>query len=120
MRILSLFSALMVAVWVSGSALAAELVMLVQPGCVWCERWDAEVGVAYANTPEGKRAPLRKVDITHAWPDDLVAVRKERLTPTFILVRNGVEIDRLRGYPGEHFFWPLFAGMLEKLPEEIN
>jgi len=99
---------------------AAELVMLEQPGCVWCKRWNEEIGVAYSKTDEGRRAPLRRVDITEAWPKDLDGVARERLTPTFILVSDGVEVDRLRGYPGEHFFWPLLAAMLEKLPDRIN
>jgi len=99
---------------------AAELIMMEQPGCVWCKRWNEEIGVAYPKTDEGRRAPLRRVDITDRWPDDLNGILKERLTPTFVLVENGVEIDRLRGYPGEHFFWPLLASMLEKLPEKIN
>lgn len=101
-------------------AMAAELIMVEQPGCVWCERWDEEIGVAYPKTEEGRVAPLRRVDITDGWPEDLAGVARERLTPTFILVSDGVEIDRLRGYPGEHFFWPLLSAMLEKLPEKIN
>ncbi|PVB62184.1 transcriptional regulator [Labrenzia sp. 011] len=106
-------------IWASPSN-AAELIMMEQPGCVWCKRWNEEIGVAYPNTQEGQRAPLRRVDITDRWPQDLSGIARERLTPTFVLVDNGVEIARLRGYPGEHFFWPLLDGMLEKLPEEIN
>lgn len=98
------------------SVQAAELLMLEQPGCHWCERWNSEIGVAYPKTEEGKLAPLRRVDISKGWPEDLAAVRPERMTPTFILVDNGQEVERLRGYPGEHFFWPLLADMLAKLP----
>lgn len=97
------------------AAWAAELVMLEQPGCVWCLRWNEEIGGVYAKTEEGRTAPLRRVDITKPWPDDLAKVPMERLTPTFILVDNGAEIARLRGYPGEHFFWPLLADMLARL-----
>lgn len=99
-----------------GGSRAAELVMLEQPGCVWCKRWNDEIGVAYSKTEEGRQAPLRRVDITGPWPDDLKGIPRERLTPTFILLEDGAEVDRLRGYPGEHFFWPLFSAMLEKLP----
>lgn len=101
-------------------ATAAELIMVEQPGCSWCQRWNEEIGIAYHKTAEGRAAPLRRVDITDGWPEDLAGVARERLTPTFILVSDGVEIDRLRGYPGEHFFWPLLSAMLEKLPEKIN
>ncbi len=96
---------------------AAELVMLEQQGCAWCEVWNEEIGIAYPKTDEGKAAPLRRVDITDPWPEDLAKVQKEPLTPTFILVEDGEEVARLRGYPGEHFFWPMLSKMLDKLPE---
>jgi hypothetical protein len=38
------------------------------------------------------------------------------LTPTFVLVHEGEEVGRLRGYPGDEFFWGLLGGMLERLP----
>jgi len=98
-----------------GRAEAAELIMVEQPGCAWCARWNDEIGVAYPKTAEGKTAPLRRVDITDGWPDDLAGIQRERLTPTFILVDDGKEVARLRGYPGEHFFWPLLNEMLGKL-----
>ncbi|WP_417689227.1 transcriptional regulator [Roseibium sp.] len=102
------------------SVQAAELVMLEQGGCVWCERWNQEIGVAYDKTEEGRKAPLRRVDIHQKWPDDLTGVRPERVTPTFILVEKGQEIARLRGYPGEHFFYPMLTEMLGKLPSATN
>lgn len=118
-QLLFIFTALFVAVSTVETR-AAELLMLEQPGCHWCERWNEEIGVAYPKTAEGKRAPLRRVDITQSWPEDLKNIRPERMTPTFILVEDGIEIDRLRGYPGEHFFWPLLESMLSKLPSSSN
>ncbi len=105
---------------VAPAARAAELVMLEQPGCSWCKRWNEEIGVAYDKTTEGQVAPLRRVDISDPWPNDLAEVSPERLTPTFILVDQGREVARLRGYPGEHFFWPLLSDMLSKLPKAVN
>lgn len=99
-------------------AQSAELIMIEEPGCPWCKVWNEEIGIAYPKTEEGRRAPLRRVDLTDPWPEDLKDVRKERLTPTFVLVDAGKEVARLRGYPGEHFFWPLLGEMLDKLPSE--
>ena len=99
-------------------ALAADLVMLEQPGCVWCKRFNEEIAPQYAKTEEGRRAPLRRVDITKPWPEDLAAVAPERLTPTFVLVDEGKEISRIRGYPGDEFFWSLLDGMLDMLPPQ--
>lgn len=90
----------------------AELVMVERPGCGWCARWFEEIGPAYPNTPEGRRAPLRVVTLARPWPEDLADVARERFTPTFILMRDGVEAGRLRGYPGAEFFWHLLGEML--------
>ena len=96
-------------------ARAAELLMLEQPGCVWCARFNAEIAPAYPKTAEGARAPLRRVDITGDWPDDLAGIATERFTPTFVLVEDGKEVGRIRGYPGDEFFWYLLAELLAKL-----
>jgi hypothetical protein len=97
-------------------ALAAELIMLERPGCGWCARWNREIAPIYPLTDEGQRAPLRRVDVTGPWPADLGQIESDRYTPTFIVVENGVEIARLRGYPGDNFFWPLLNEMLTRLP----
>lgn len=97
-------------------ATAAELVMLERPGCVWCERFDAEIAPVWPKTEEGSRAPLRRVDVTAPWPEDLAHLTKERFTPTFILVEEGREVGRLRGYAGEEFFWYRIGELLAKLP----
>jgi thioredoxin-related protein len=112
----TLMAALTASLLVPGSLKAAELLMLEQPGCPWCARFDAEIAPAWAKTEEGTRAPLRRVDITEAWPQDLADIRKERFTPTFILVENGKELGRLRGYAGDDFFWFLIGELLDKLP----
>ncbi|MFN3613316.1 MAG: transcriptional regulator [Rubrimonas sp.] len=105
---------------VAASTAAAEqrLVMLEAPGCVWCERWRQEIGVAYPNTEEGRSAPLRVVDISRGWPEDLAHVAPDRVTPTFILMRDGAEVSRLRGYPGAEFFWPMLSDMLDAAPSD--
>lgn len=102
--------------WI-GSALATELLMLEQKGCAWCVRWHQEIGEAYPNTDQGKLAPLRRVDI-HEWPEDLEHIARERVTPTFVLISNNREVARLRGYPGDHFFWPMLDEMLSQLPND--
>ena len=39
--------------------LGAELVMLEQPGCVWCKRFNDEVAPQYAKTEEGRKQNRR-------------------------------------------------------------
>jgi hypothetical protein len=97
--------------------LAAELIMFHDVHCVWCARFDAEIGPIYAKTKEGQRAPLRRVDAAKAIPPELGFIEAERLTPVFVLIDNGREIGRIRGYPGEDHFWGLLGTLLAKLPE---
>ncbi len=102
------------------SSFAAELVMLEEDGCPWCELWLEEIGGIYSKTEEGRIAPLRIVDIHDPLPNDLKYLIKGGYTPTFVLVDKGKEIGRIRGYPGESFFWGLLSMMIEKLPETEN
>jgi hypothetical protein len=94
---------------------AAEFVMFEQAGCGWCETFDREIAPIYPKTAEGRRAPLRRVDIDRPVPADLSFVQVERLAPVFVLVNNGEEIGRIRGYPGEDHFWGLLSVLIKKL-----
>ena len=111
------FAALLALLSVSQSA---ELIMMEQDACPWCERWHEEIGSIYNKTAEGKIAPLRVVNIHSEWPEDLKDIRIERFTPTFVLIENGQEIDRLRGYTGDEFFWFLIGEMFKKLPNKSD
>ena len=109
------FATLLFTLLLAPAASAAELVMFEQKGCVWCQRFDRDIAPAYGKSTEGKRAPLRRVDISRPNPDDLAFIRRERFTPVFVLVENGKEYGRIRGYPGDTFFWGLLAGLIERL-----
>ena len=114
--VMAVFGALLLARPPAG-AFAAELIMLEQQGCAWCLRWHKEIGGIYPKTEEAKIAPLRFVDIHGQWPEDLAGIRREAFTPTFVLVEDGQEIARMRGYSGDEFFWFLLGEMLAKLPK---
>lgn len=114
LSLLSLFGAMFIAS-MAVQARAAELVMFEQPGCEWCAVFDREVAPIYGKTDEGKRAPLRRVTMGKPLPADLAFIQVERLTPLFVLVDNGREIGRIRGYPGEDNFWGLLGALIGKL-----
>lgn len=109
------FAALVLVLLSAPAAGAAELVMFEQKGCVWCQRFDREIAPAYEKTTEGQRAPLRRVDIAKPPPQDLTFIQRERFTPVFVLIDNGREFGRIRGYPGDTFFWGLLANLIERL-----
>lgn len=97
------------------SAHAAELIMVEEVGCVYCEKFNRQIAPAYPKTAEGQQAPLRRLQLSEPWPADLQTIKAATVTPTFILVSDGQEVDRLIGYPGDEHFWFLLNTMLEKL-----
>ncbi len=98
---------------VASFAQSAELLMFEERGCPWCRRWRAEVGPGYPHSPEGKRAPLRVVDIAGSRPAGIELATAVRFSPTFVLVLDGREVGRITGYPGADFFWGQLEGLLK-------
>lgn len=96
-------------------AAGAELVMFERVGCPHCARWDREIAPIYPKTAEGKRAPLRRVDIAQPRPTDLAAISNIVYTPTFVLLDDGREIGRIVGYGGDEIFWSLLTELVAKL-----
>ena len=98
---------------VAGLAQDLTLYMVEQPGCIYCARWNAEVGDAYHLTAEGRAAPLVRIQLRDPLPDGISFARKAVFTPTFVLVRDGQELERIEGYPGEDFFYGMLGVMLK-------
>jgi hypothetical protein len=100
----------------SGLAAAAEarLVMAEAEGCIWCEKWNAQIGPIYIKTAEGQVAPLMMINARAEMPEGLTLKRPIVYTPTFILTVDGQEVERIEGYPGEDFFWGLLGMMLDQ------
>lgn len=91
---------------------AAELIMVDQKGCHYCEAWTSEIGPSYPKTAEGRFAPLVRRDIADGAPEGARYARRVNFTPTFILMEDGAELARIEGYPGEDFFWPVLTQLL--------
>lgn len=119
-RILTILFSALVAVLVGLAPAKADvrLMMAEEPGCIWCARWDAQIAPIYPKTSEGEAAPLRRVNILEPIPADITLNRPITFTPTFVLLVDGAETQRIEGYPGEDFFWGLLALMLttEEIP----
>ena len=95
---------------------AAELMMVERAGCVWCERWERDVGPAYMKSEEGRRAPLSRHNLDRGQPP-LALKEPVRFTPTFILLEDGREIGRITGYLDNAMFWGLLGVLLNKLDQ---
>lgn len=104
---------LLITIFPSAALSETYLLMAEESGCYWCARWNKEISHIYPKTAEGKAAPLKRYDLHNDAPEEELASRVH-YTPTFILIKDNVEIGRIEGYPGEDFFWGLLAQMLEK------
>ena len=114
--------ALLIAVlsWLPVPAFAEMyLLMAEEKGCYWCAQWNEEIAAKYPKTPEGHAAPLRRFDL-HSETPGVTFERRVRFTPTFILVRDGSELGRIEGYPGEDFFWGLLGMLLEDAKVDLD
>ena len=98
---------------------AAELLMIEEDGCFWCEAWNNDISGIYSKTVEGQSAPLRRADIKSDIEQEVSLKQSVHFTPTFLLVEDGKEVARIEGYPGEDFFWGMLNQILEVLPQDI-
>lgn len=78
------------------------LLMVEQPGCRFCAKWNADIGPAYEQSVEGKFAPLMRVQRDAKVLQNLKPVV---FTPTFIVMSGSNEVGRITGYPGRDYFW---------------
>ena len=123
MRFYRFIATAMLALTLSATLLSATraetlLIMFDSEGCPYCELWTEQIGPIYPKTEEAAIAPLLRMDIDDPLPDGITIDGALIYTPTFVLVNDGHEVDRLTGYPGEDFFWGLLDRMLRKLPEQ--
>lgn len=96
----------------TGQAVAAppvRLIMVDDPNCYYCRKWNAEIGRGYAKTAEGRFAPLRRV---RRGAKQLNGLAPVIFTPTFIVVHQGRELGRIAGYPGRDYFYEELRGVL--------
>jgi len=92
-----------------------QLLMIEAPHCVYCRVFNRDVAPIYAIAPEGRAAPLVHVQLRGPLPDGVTLASRPAATPTFILIGpDGVERDRLVGYPGDDFFWAYLDRMFDR------
>jgi hypothetical protein len=90
-----------------------RLLMIEQAGCYYCRVFNRDVAPVYKTSVEGTAAPLFHADLRGPLPDGVTLLSLPFVTPTFILLDpNGVEVERMTGYPGDDFFWPYIGDML--------
>jgi hypothetical protein len=83
-----------------------KLIMVTSEYCPSCQAWERDVGEVYEKSSYARKLPLRRVEIGSKMPKYVAIKKPVGETPTFLIVQNGQEIDRQRGYvDAEMFFW---------------
>lgn len=87
----------------------AVLVMIGDPGCPYCARFEREAAPGYRASEDGQFAPLIRRDRHDA---DIAFIPRVVYSPTFIMLVRGREVGRIVGYGGSDIFWMQVAGLL--------
>ncbi|MDH3335815.1 MAG: hypothetical protein OEL50_04140 [Rhodospirillaceae bacterium] len=104
-RYLAFFYVIAVFFALPGRVGAADLLYFYSEACVYCDRWNEEVGSIYNKTEESSVLKLRPIDIHAKIPSDIEHIKGVVYTPTFVAVDGGREVGRIVGYGGDMFFW---------------
>jgi hypothetical protein len=87
----------------------AVLVMIGDPGCPYCARWEREVAPGYVASEDGKLAPLVRRD---RHDPDIAFIERVVFSPTFVMLVRGREVGRIVGYAGADLFWMQLAALM--------
>jgi hypothetical protein len=92
------------------AAAPAVLVMISDPGCPYCARWEREVAPGYVASDDGKLAPLVR---RYRHDRDIAFIPRVVFSPTFVMLVRGREVGRIVGYGGADLFWMQLAALIE-------
>ncbi|MGA1186488.1 MAG: thioredoxin family protein [Candidatus Puniceispirillaceae bacterium] len=84
---------------------ATRLIMVTSDHCPFCRAWERDVGKVYDKSPYAPDLPLTRVQMGATMPDGIVLDTPVVGTPTFVILRDGAEIDRQLGYENAEMFW---------------
>jgi len=104
-RLLALGIALTVSTLPGIAIAGTRLVMVTSDYCPFCQAWERDVGAVYDKSPYAPSLPLTRVDQGRAMPEGVSLQAPIVGTPTFLIIQDGQEIDRQRGYQTAEMFW---------------
>lgn len=87
------------------AAADSHLIMVTSDYCPYCQAWERDIGVVYHKSPYALALPLTRVNVESKMPEDMTFKKPVVGTPTFLIIRDGQEIDRQSGYIDAEMFW---------------
>jgi thioredoxin-related protein len=82
-----------------------ELLMITSDSCPFCMAWERDVGQIYNKSTYAKNLPLIRIQFGSSLPENMQLLAEVRGTPTFIILENQKEIDRIVGYSDAEMYW---------------
>ena len=113
----ALVSASMAAQDAAGKVRASgvELVVYEHADCQYCRIFRSDIVPRYQGSTQAGRAPLRFVNIAHTGTEGAGGLNGGiTMVPTFVLMKEGREVDRIVGYWAPDNFFKMVAYMLLK------
>jgi thioredoxin-related protein len=88
-------------------ARAGELVMFELEGCPYCAAWNREIGQNYDKSDVAALLPLKRIDMKAPRPAGYEKIADVRISPTFVILACGEEVERILGYRDNGTFWDM-------------
>ena len=85
------------------------MIMITDDSCPYCQAWEREVGNIYPKTDFAKEFELIRISLYTSLNDFADNVEPAFGTPTFIFIRDRVEIGRIEGFSDPEMFWWLIS-----------
>ena len=94
-----------------------ELIVFEHPDCQFCRVFRRDVLPRYQEAPTANRAPIRFIDIERTETASLRLRGGIHVVPTFVLMEDGREVDRIVGYWAPENFFKMLSYMLARTSE---
>ena len=99
---------------VSSSETALELIVFESPNCIYCPLIRRDVFPVYKRSSNARDVPMRFVDLNEIDTTTIKLRGPLRIMPTMVLMKDGVEVERIGGYIGPELFFHAISRMINK------
>ncbi len=97
---------LIIAMLLTSAAYAESyLVMFTSDHCGFCQAWERDIGENWPETNASKSLTLIRQDLYKPLPEQLSFLKPAKVTPTFVIIKDGKEVNRILGYNGPDIWW---------------
>ena len=91
-----------------------ELLVFEHPDCTYCKVFRRDVLPLYRTGTETASTPIRFIDIERTDISTLPLRTPVQMVPTFVVVQDGIEIDRISGYWSPDNFFKMLTRILAR------